>query len=84
MKTNKFYKIVSQDLKNVDLKIITKKMEEYSRSNYDSDSGLYTSVKQDIHRSKPQEKTARKKFTVDKDFRVKNPHIDSNTGNWIW
>ena len=59
-------------------------MENSSEYESDSDSELDTSVKQEICRYKPQEKTPHKKFMEDKEFRVRKPWIDSKTCDQIW
>ena len=84
MNTNKFYKKLSQDLKKSELKRIAKNMEDSSDSDSDSDSESETIIKQEIRRSDPQEKPDYKKRTVEKYFGFRKPHIDPNTGDWIW
>ena len=51
MKTNKFYKLLSQALKKSDLKRFLKNMVVYSDSNSDSYSESDTSSEQEIRRS---------------------------------
>ena len=53
-------------------------------SDFDSDSDSDSSIKQEIRRSEPPEKTARKRRVVDKYFRSKKLHIDTKTSKWIW
>ena len=84
MKTEKFYKLVSQYLKKSDLKRNSKIMEDSSDSESNSDSDLDTIIKQEIRRCEHQEKPSFKKLAVDKDFRLKKPHIEPKTGDWIW
>ena len=82
MKTNKFYKLACQDLKNNDLKRILNKKDE--SSDFDSESELDTNTQQNIRRSEPQEKPACKKRAGGKYFGIRKPHIDPKTGGWLW
>ena len=52
-------------------------MDDPSKSDFDS------SVDQEIHSSKHGDKPSRKKLTVDEEFRIKNPRIDTRTGKWL-
>ena len=84
MKTDNFYKLISQPINKSDLNRIMKKMEDSSDSESNSNSESDTSTKQEICRSKPWEKPALKERVVEKEFRVSNTHIDTKTGDWLW
>ena len=78
MNTNKFYNLVSKALNNIDLKRITKKMDNSSNSNSDLDYEFC--AKQEICRSKPAEKPDCKMRAVDENFQTKKPRIDTGNG----
>ena len=84
METDKFYKLAPQALKNSDLNIISKKMEDSYDSDSDSHSESDTNVKQAIWRSEAREKPAHKNRAVYKYFGVRNPRIDPKICDWLW
>ena len=64
MKTGNFYKLVSQALKTIDLKIIAKNMEDSYEPDSDSKLDSYTNFKQEICRYELLDITARKDSAV--------------------